>query len=99
MEKKHAGADFKKIDLLPVFSDITGEIMVTLFFNEKIDQNLYKGMTISQAICSLLKRMGDAIFSAKGMIFGPKGVRKFGLFKDIYQDIRGIRTVIHDMVV
>ena len=99
MEKKYEDTGLQKIKIYPVFSDISGEAMVSLFFNEQNDQNLYKGMTISQAICNLFSRLGDALFSIRAIVLGRNGIKRFGLFKDIFEDINGIRAVIQDMVV
>ena len=37
MEKNYGESGLKKIKILPFFSDISGEAMVSLFFNEQND--------------------------------------------------------------
>ena len=89
---------FNKVHVLPQFSNVTGEVIVEMFFNEDLSNKLYKGQTLTIALSNILERIGKTIYSPQFLFLGLDMCKKLGFFKDVRQDIAGIREMIREMV-
>jgi len=86
------------VEILKEVANISGETIVTLFMGASVLEKRYKGETMPNFLRIMFTNIGVSMKSPWVFFFGAGMCKKMGLFKELSEDIQGVRKLFLDFV-